>query len=106
MDRLAQVDIGESFNASLGREIGIGSLVSTVVSAAIAIAGVVLLFLLVGGGFSIITGAGSDNPERVEQGKKAATSAIIGFIVVFIAYWIVRLVELLTGIDFITAPGL
>ena len=78
-----------------------GSLVST----AITIAGIILLFLLVGGGIAMIAGAGSDNPEQVQKGKQAATSAVVGFIVVFVAYWIVRLIEVLTGTTFITQPG-
>lgn len=105
MKHLAQVKIGEEFGSPLGQGAGIGSLVSSAVSLAIAVAGVVLLFLLVGGGIAIIAGSGSDNPEQMQKGKQAVTSAIIGFIIVFVAYWIVRLIEVLTDTTFITAPG-
>ena len=53
----------------------------------------------------MIAGAGQDNPERAAKGKQAATSALIGFIIIFAAYWIIRLIEIITGVAFITAPG-
>ncbi len=101
MQKLAQVQIGPSFfgNSRGFTEIkDIGSLVSTLVSLGITVAGVILLLLLISGGIGIIAGAGSDNPQQVESGKKAVTYAIIGFLVVFAAYWIVRLIEVVTGV--------
>lgn len=73
--------------------------VSAILTGAISIAGIILLFLLIGGGIGIISGAGKSDPKAVETGKKAATSALIGFIVVFSAYWIVKLIELITGLN-------
>ncbi len=101
MQKLAQVPIGSSFfgaNRGFTEIKDIGSLVSTLVSLGITVAGVILLLLLVSGGIGIIAGAGSDNPQQVESGKKAVTYAIIGFLVVFAAYWIVRLIEVVTGV--------
>ena len=102
MEKLAQVDIGKEFfgskQNSLSELSGVGGLVSIVIQAAFAIAGIIFLFLLIGGGISIIAGAGNDNPEQAAKGKKAITSAIVGFLVVFAAYWIVQLIEELTGI--------
>jgi hypothetical protein len=105
MNKLA-VDIGKEFGSPLGQGKTLGDLVSIVVSASFVIAGVILLFFLVAGGISIIAGAGNDNPEQLEKGKKAATSAVIGFIIVFVAYWIIRIIEAMTGVPFITAPGI
>lgn len=105
MNRLA-VNIGENFGSPLGTKVGIGALVGNTISIVMAIAGIALLFLLVGGGFAMIQGAGSDNPEQAQKGKQAATAAVIGFVVVIAAYWIVRLIEVLLGGEpFITAPG-
>ena len=50
----------------------------------------------------MIAGAGKSDPKTVETGKKAATSALIGFIVVFSAYWIVKLIETITGLSLIS----
>jgi len=80
---------------------GISRYVTAIIGGAISIAGIILLFFLISGGIGIIAGAGNNNPEQLEKGKKAATSALIGFIVVIAAYWIVKLIESLTGLDLI-----
>ncbi|MGB6882370.1 MAG: hypothetical protein WBD86_03700 [Microgenomates group bacterium] len=103
MRKLA-IDIGETFfgpesNSNLRELEGIGSLVSSIISIAIAVAGIILLFFFVFGGISMIAGAGRDNPEQAAKGKQAVTSALIGFVIVFAAYWIVQLIEILTGIN-------
>lgn len=106
MNKIAQgVSIGETFGSPFGQTTGLGDLVSVIVSNALVIAGVILLFFFIFGGISMIAGAGRDNPEQAAKGKQAVTSALIGFIIVFAAYWIVRLIEIITGVSFITAPG-
>lgn len=102
MNYLTATDIGILFlpeNSKLINPTNISVYVSAIITGAISIAGVILLFILIIGGFSIITGAGNDNPEKVEKGKKAATSALIGFIVVFMSFWIVKLIESITGLN-------
>lgn len=105
MNKLA-VDIGATFltgtSGNLSDPANISKFVSGIISTAISIAGIILLFLLIGGGIAIISGAGKSDPKAVEQGKKTATSALIGFIVVFSAYWIVKLIELITGLSLIS----
>jgi len=97
MSNLAQIDIGAQFGSKFGTELGIGDLVSIILSNALVLAGVILLFILVFGGIAMIAGAGNNNPEQAAKGKQAATSAVIGFIIVFAAYWIIQLIEILTG---------
>lgn len=105
MNKLA-VDIGAQFLGSSGsnlKEAGSVSLfVTAIITGAISIAGIILLFILIGGGIAMIKGAGKSDPKAMEQGKQAATSALIGFIVVFSAYWIVRLIETITGLSLIS----
>lgn len=96
------VDIGKSFlgkGTFLSDIKDVGKLVSILVSNAMVIAGIILLFLMVFGGISMIAGAGSQNPEQVAKGRQAVTSALIGFIIVFAAYWIVQLIGAITGIN-------
>jgi hypothetical protein len=89
---------GENSNTPLTEIGGIGTLVSIIVNAAFVLSGIVLLFFIIFGGISMIAGAGKDNPEQAAKGKQAISSAALGFIVVFAAYWIVQLIELITGI--------
>lgn len=105
MEKLA-VNINESFGSPIGTEISIGKLLSMFVTIGITIAGIIILVMFLLGGIGIISGAGKNSPDQVEKSKKTITSAVIGFIVVFAAYWIVRLLEVITGATFLTNPGL
>ena len=102
---IARVDIGTIFNSPFGRSGGgIGNFVSIIVSNAVAFAGIILFILLIVGGIMIIAGAGSGNKDQVGKGQKAATSALVGFLIIFIAYWIIRLVESIFGFNILN-PG-
>jgi len=77
---------------------GISEIVSLFLRVAFALAGIILLFFIVLGGIGMISSAGQNDPGKAEQSKKTITSAIIGFIIVFASYWIVKLVGQLLGI--------
>jgi len=72
--------------------------VTTLIWNAAEFAGIILIILLVIGGFLMISGGGQGNPQKVGQGRQAVTAAAAGFIVIFTAYWIVQIIEVLTGI--------
>lgn len=100
MDYLA-FDLGEAlFGGShfLRSETGVGTLVSSILFNAVVVAGVLLLFLLIFGGFSIMMGAGEQNPQKVAQGQQAATAALVGFVIIFTAYWIMQILGIITGL--------
>ena len=46
----------------------------------------------------MIGNAGKNDPQKAEQAKKTLTSALIGFIIVFASYWIVKLVATIVGV--------
>jgi hypothetical protein len=104
MNRIS-FDIGSTFLGSsthfLYQLTGVGTLISLIINASFVIAGIIILFMFILGGISLIAGAGSGDSKRTGQGKQAVTYAVIGFIVVFTAYWIVKLIESLTGTSFI-----
>lgn len=58
-------------------------------------AGLVLFVMIVGAGFAMIQGGGKD----AEKAKTTMTSAVLGFIIMFAAYWIMQIIQLLTGIN-------
>ncbi len=97
------VNIGSIYNSPIGTTIGIADFVSIVLSNAVTIAGVILLFLALFGGFAIIAGAGQGDPQSVGRGQKALTAAIAGFVIIFTAYWIIQAIEIITGLN-ITSP--
>ena len=104
-------DIGSPFfgqepsQSTLGNPQGVGKIVSAFLADAIIAAGIILIFLLVFGGISIIAGAGESNPQKVGQGKQAATAALLGFIIIFSAYWILQIIKGVTGIDVLPVFG-
>ena len=99
------VNIGSEFGSPLGQSKTLGDLVSLVLNASFALGGIIILFLFIFAGYSFIAGAGSNDPQGIEKGKKTATSAIIGFIIILSAYWVIRVIEIITGSNFVTNPG-
>ncbi len=105
MNKLAQVNIGSTYGSVWGVDFGFADLVSVILRNSFVIAGILLLFLMIFGGISIMFGAGSGNPESAGRGKKAITSAVIGFAIIFAAYWIVQIIEIITGMPNLLNPG-
>lgn len=100
---LSQVDIGNTFGSPFGVNLGLSDLVSIILSNAVSIAGFILFVLIVVGGFLYIAGAGNSDPQKTAQGKSAITTAVIGFIIIFVTYWIIQLVEIIFGINILNA---
>jgi uncharacterized RDD family membrane protein YckC len=105
VEEIAQgVPIGNTFDSPIGRSVGLGQLVSIIVSNVLVLAGIVMVFFFIAGGIGIISGGSGDNPERAAKGKQSVTFALVGFLVIFAAYWIIQIVEELTGVSILN-PG-
>ena len=81
-------------------------LFSNAVIAVVELAGVALFFMFVIGGFSFLTSGG--NPKQLEQAKQTLTYAIIGVVVIVLAYLIIQIIRDFTGIktlNVFTIPG-
>lgn len=61
------------------------------------IAGFALLIYLIFGGFNYLTSGG--DPNKVAHARSIITTALIGFIIVFFSYWIVRFFAIILGLD-------
>lgn len=103
--------IKPAFALDLGEAIGIknkfptlNSFISNLLLNAYAFLGVVFLFLLIFGGWGIIMGAGGGDSGKVEEGKKAVSAAVVGFAVIFLSYFIVRAIEVVTGVKILNPP--
>lgn len=102
MNKIAQIDIGSSFfgEANNFKSLtGVGNTISLFVNLAFVLAGLILLFFFIVGGIGLMGSAGQNDPQKAEQAKKTLTSAVIGFVIVFASYWIVKLIGQLLGID-------
>lgn len=101
---LAEVDIGKNFILKENKGItdvfeNLGSLISTLLPNVYVIAGVMLFVLLIFGGFTYILSSGQQKPEGVQQGKNAIFTALIGFVLIFASWWIVQIIERITGLN-------
>lgn len=76
----------------------LGSFVNVILKNAFTIAGVILLVLLIFGGFTFIVSAGGGDAKKAEQAKHTITAALTGFILVFASYWIIQIIQIITGV--------
>lgn len=74
----------------------IGGIVTRAVPFIFAFAGIGLLLMLINAGFNFLTSAG--DPKKLEMGKQRLTYAIVGFLVIFTAYWAVQLAGIIFGV--------
>ncbi len=79
-----------------------GALVTVIVRNAFVLAGVISFLILVFGGFSVIMGAGAGDTKQLEKGRQAIIGALAGLIIVVTSYWIVQIIERVTGMKLIT----
>lgn len=105
--------IGEEFK--LGGEGGIatatgygsiGELITTILPNIYVAASIIAFFLLIGGGLMFIVSAGKQDPEGAGKGKQAITAALAGFILIFASYWLIQIIQVVTGIDILGGGGL
>jgi hypothetical protein len=89
---------GQGIKSAAGFQEGIGGIISTLINNIYILAGIILFILLIVGGVGFIMGAGSDNPDQAKKSKQAITAALLGFVIVFCSYWIIRIIEIMTGL--------
>lgn len=73
-----------------------GGFVSRLLLFAFPLAGLILFAMLVWAGFEIIMGAAGS--KSIDAGRQRATAAIIGFLLLFVSYWIMQIVEVIFGV--------
>jgi hypothetical protein len=68
-----------------------------IVQAVLAFAGIVLFIMLLIGGFKYLTAGG--DPKSVESAQKTLTYAVIGLVLIALAYLILKFISVFTGAD-------
>jgi hypothetical protein len=80
---------------------GVGDLINNIVPNIYVAGGLVIFFMIIFGGFTIIANAG--DPHKIEEGTKTITSAIIGLLVLFASYWIIQIIQVVTGVQILNS---
>jgi hypothetical protein len=74
----------------------IADLINPLLNYVFIIAGLLLFGYLLLGGFELLTSAGE--PEKIKSAQGKLTSALIGFLVIFVSYWLIQILETIFGI--------
>jgi len=78
----------------------LGDIIGAFLPYLLTIAGLVLFGMLVMGGFTMLAGAA--DKESQEKGKKMITSSLMGFFIIFLAYWIAQILQVIFKINILS----
>jgi hypothetical protein len=79
--------------------ITVGSIISAGIQILLIVTSIILLFVLIIGGITVMTAGAEGNPQKTAQGQQAVTAAIIGLVIVFGAWAVISLINLFFGVD-------
>jgi len=75
----------------------LGDVISALLPYIFVISGLILFVFLIWGGFELLTSGG--DPEKAKKAQARITSALIGFLIIFLAYWLTQILEVIFGIS-------
>ena len=90
------------YNRAIGVTTGdnLGSIVNAFLPTLMTLAGLILFGMLVMGGFTMLAGAA--DKESQEKGKKMITSSLTGFFIIFLAYWIAQILQVIFKVNILS----
>lgn len=92
----AQVIIKDKWPLAKNFE-SLGDIVTWLVPKVLIVAGMIFFVMIVVAGFGMLTAAGSQDAAAKAKGSQFLTQAVIGLIIVFAAFWIMQLINYVTG---------
>jgi len=75
----------------------IGDVLGSLFNYLLPLAGILMFVMIIYGGLTLMLSGGS--PEGVKEGTNKIVLGVVGFIVVFAAFWIIKIVEAIFGIQ-------
>ena len=75
----------------------LGGFISALLPYLFIISGLILFGAIIFSGFNLALSGGS--PDKVKSAKGCLTNALIGFIVILCAYWIIQILQYVLGIQ-------
>lgn len=93
LNQIEREGLGINFKFAGGN---LGQIVTAALPYVFFAAGAILLFMIISAGLTLMTAAGDQ--KAIAGAKARLTHALIGFVIVFLAYWIAELTGILLGI--------
>ena len=87
---------GSTITGPISWASNLGAVLVRAIQFVFAFAGIGLLLMLLAAGFTLLTSAG--DAKKMEQGKSRLTNALIGFLIIFTAYWFTQIMGKIFGI--------
>ena len=76
----------------------IGSFISAILPNVYVLAGIIAFVLVLVAGLMFIINAGKGESEQAKKWQGTLTASIAGLLIIFLSYWIIQIIETLTGI--------
>jgi hypothetical protein len=76
----------------------IGEIIGNLLPYIYVIAGIILLLMLISGGIGLMTSGG--NPDKSKASYGRITGALIGFLIIFVSYFLAKIAEIVLGVKF------
>ncbi len=86
------LDVGQK-----GGEITVALIISRVTSFLIPLAAIILVFVMIWGGYDFLMSQGT--PEKLKSGQAKMTAGLIGFVILVLAYFITNLLAKIFGFN-------
>lgn len=78
----------------------LGTLVAKALPFVFIFSGLAMLVYLVLGGFQLMTSAG--DPKAIKEAQGKITNALIGFFVIFAAYWLIQILQVVLHLSILS----
>lgn len=89
---------GYTISAPTGvRFFDLGEVITLLLPYLYVIAGLILFGAIIASGFQYLFSAG--DPKKTAEAKGCLTNAIIGFLIIFISYWLIQIIEVIFHLD-------
>lgn len=88
-------------DATIGTDTKITGIITKILPYVFWVTGILLLVYLLAGGLQLMLSAG--DPKKVQGAWGKITNAVIGFVIIFIAYWLTKLIGNVFNIEIINS---
>jgi len=79
----------------------IGAIISALLPIIYLIAGLILFGAIIVSGFQLMTSGGDQ--KKTAEAKGCLTSAIIGFVIIFVSWWLIQIIQIIFGLPSLLA---